>query len=210
MKNLLLLLVLLAFAVNSHSKEFIGKNFSATFGKTHKSLVGKSGGIKSRGAIEYSYPSKLKIDQTAPVDSLLITNGKKTWFYSKPFDPKLEKGEVVVEESSKNLLAGFFDALRKGLVNNKAYSVKKVGKQKEVHYELTFSKAYEKLFNLSKVHLFPKVPKVQTIRDIDKLVIFQSNGAKSEYRFLKFNEGVRFSKGYFDFKIPKGTNVTTR
>lgn len=73
---------------------------------------------KSEGTLEVKRPDKIRWETLAPDKSLLVSDGKKAWFYTPPFDSS-EPGQVYERKSSSiqsklahALLAGRFSVAK--------------------------------------------------------------------------------------------------
>jgi outer membrane lipoprotein carrier protein len=198
MKIITTLLLVLSF--NIQAKSFIPNKFSATFEQVYKSaLTGKE--KRSQGTIDYSYPGSIKLETQKPEKLIYVSNNKTTWYYTPPFIEG-ESGQVSIQQSSKNSLTKFLDLLRKGLKTNKYYSVK----NKKNEYIVSFKKSAQRdlgvktatLVFSNKSAIFSKLKKIKMVQ-VDK---------KEKTLILsKVNRSPKFSKKYFEFKIPKNTKI---
>ena len=76
----------------------------------------------SRGNLSWKAPDFLRWETKSPQPNLLVSNGKKVWLYTPPFD-ETENGQVIIRKASEvksrlldALLAGRFSvAQKKGL-----------------------------------------------------------------------------------------------
>lgn len=183
-------LIIAALLFCSNAQAFLPKSFTAHFEQVRKSII--SGKVKkSAGAIEYKYPSNLRLEITGAESLLLVSNSKKTWYYRPPF-MEGEKGELTVNDSGKTELSGFFDILKSGLVSGPLYRITIKGNT----VELRFTKAGilrsglksavldfkgKTLFtNLSAIHIVQKTDKKLTL-NLSKIV---TNVKLSPKRFI--------------------------
>lgn len=95
------------------AKYFKASTLTADFSESDQSTTTKQT-KKSSGKIQFKRPGKLHWETTKPDHNILISDGKKFWFYTPPFDEG-ESGQYWEKDASKvqtkfaqGLLAGTF------------------------------------------------------------------------------------------------------
>lgn len=190
----------LLLSINIHAKSFIPNKFSATFQQVYKSaLTGKE--KRSQGSIDYSYPGSIKLETEKPEKLIYVSNNESTWYYTPPFIPG-ESGQVSIQQSSRDVLTKFLDLLRKGLKSNKYYSVKK----NKTEYVISFKKNAQKDLGIKSATLIFS-QKSSTFVNLKKIKMIQVDKKVKTLELSKIDRSPKFSKDYFDFKIPKNTKV---
>ena len=200
MKKLIILISLMIFNT-SWAASFLPSSFRANFEQSFKSTItGKE--KKSSGAIDYFYPGKIRFEITVPENTIFVSNGIKSWYYTAPFDPK-EKGEVVVQSADKLLITKFFDYLKSGLETNEAYTVTK----EKDYYLIAFNDKAQKELGIVKAHLDHQGKNVTKLVELKNLIIFYKDKKEVKLSLSSLIENVKFEKNYFEFKVPENTKV---
>ena len=115
--------LLVTIGLSADTKKFVPQKFFVQFKQVHKSsLTGKD--RTALGSLKYSYPGKIRLQTKIPDDMTLVANGKTTWHYVPPF-MEGESGHLTIQRGKSNNLSAFFDLIKKGLVSNSEYIVKK-------------------------------------------------------------------------------------
>ncbi len=99
------------------SKYHSGQTLRAHF--EQREFIASLGRVKStHGTIEIKRPDKLRWETTAPDSNLLVSDGKKFWFYTPPFDEG-ERGQIIEKKASQvqsklaqTLISGAFSVAR--------------------------------------------------------------------------------------------------
>jgi len=199
LKVIFLLGLLATMGLNANTKNFVPKNFSMKFKQVHKSsLTGKD--RTALGSLNYSYPGKIRLQTKIPDDMTLVANGKTTWHYVPPF-MEGESGHLTIQRGKSNTLSAFFDLIKKGLVSNSQYTVKK----KNNMYEIQFNKESLEKIGIKKTDLYFK--KTTNFSDLGELVITYSDNKLTKFIFTKIDTDVKFSDKEFVFQQPKNTKV---
>lgn len=202
MKSLFFLLLITsvqaAFVPKSFQAKFIQKEVSITFNKERI----------TNGHISYKFPGHLRFELIDEPKTQYVSNKTKSWYYQPPMQGiKGAKGELrIMTRGQTNYLTRFFDALRKGLVENNIYSVNQKGK----NIELVFSKKYQQAMGLKKV-TFPKVGKIKSVKSlkqIKEMILTKTDNKNLTLEFKDYKENISYSKNHFNFKTPENTNVT--
>jgi len=182
------------------AKSFVPDHFSASFEQVYKSaLTGKE--KRSKGLIDYSYPSSIKLVTSSPESLTYVSNKEKSWYYTPPFIEG-EPGQVTVQVAKKNTLTKFLDVLKKGLKSNKLYSVKKLKKS----YSLVFKKKAKKQLGLKDATLLFKNKKPKFV-DLISVKMTLTNKKVKVLELSKINESPKFKKNHFEFVVPKNTKI---
>lgn len=194
-----ILFFLSLLTLNVARAEFLPQSFRTNFEQKYKSIISGKEKI-SLGAMDYSYPGKIRFEITNPEQTIFVSDAKTSWYYTAPFDPK-EKGEVIIQDSNKLLITKFFDTLKKGLITNTSYTVEKNDKG----YVLQFSEKVSKELNIFKAQLISEVKDLKKLSEIKEIILFYKDKKEVKLTFSSFIENVKFDSSYFNFKIPQNT-----
>ncbi|OUR93678.1 hypothetical protein A9Q84_19640 [Halobacteriovorax marinus] len=195
-----ILFVFFLLSTQIFAKSFVPKNFSASFEQVYKSaLTGKE--KRSKGQIDYSYPSSIKLITSSPESLTYVSNRDKTWYYTPPFIEG-EPGQLTVQEATKNTLTKFLNVLKKGLKSNKVYSVKMLKNS----YLLSFKKKAKKQLGIKEATLFFKNNQAK-FRELKTVKMILTNKKVKVLELSKINESPKFNKNHFVFTAPKNTKV---
>ncbi len=191
--------ILFLFLIQYTSWPFVPNTFKASFIEERVGILSKKKIVHS-GILEYKYPTQLRFEVAGPIKTTLVIGLEKTWHYTAPFIEG-EKGELKITSTKKKSLGKIFDSISKGLKSNKYYKVK----NKEMNYELTFTKALKEDIGVEKIHLvFKKRP---TFQSLEKMKIFYANRSKL-YIFKHIQSNIPLASKRFRFSPPQDTNVT--
>ena len=190
-------LTTLAFA-----QTFTGDNFSIKYEETGVSKTGRK--LTTIGQIDYSYPSRLKIEITSPDPAVVVINETGSWFYQPPFISK-EKGLVTVSKRPSHPALKVFEALRNGLKNTDLYDCINDGKV----ISLVFKNKAKKDLGIDKIILkSSKGPlKIHALKDVEELQVYELKNTVKTWKFNDFKAEAKFHKEYFTFKIPENSKV---
>jgi outer membrane lipoprotein-sorting protein len=179
---------------------FLPKSFEADFEQITKSLRREK---KSPVKVFYKFQSNIYFEVTGDTPVTYVCNKKKVWKYNPPFIDG-EAGELTVGDSSKYCYSKFFDALSKGLKNNKLYKVKKTRKEAVLTFE---PKASKQLSIVEmKIQFKNDISKNTTLADVDFMNIYKLNAKKPvKLKLIKIDTKVKLSDEKFVFKAPKNT-----
>lgn len=196
---------------NRNLFKFLPKTFKVGFVQQFKSeLKGKI--RKSKGFLEYKYPSKIIFEITSPEEDRikLIGKSKIAWLITPPFDPKVDLPEVKIIDQKKNQLSlgKLFDILKYGLKSNKYYSVKS---SKNVSV-VTFTKKIKKEIGIIDLKLYFKKGRrskkiLRKMAYIDRMVIQDLKKKLITFKFNSFNDKLKLPDTKFNFKITKKVKV---
>lgn len=183
---------------------FLPATFKADFKQSYISSLSKKARVTA-GEISYKYPSHLyfKVEGDEPVT--YISNPEKSWVYNPPFIEG-EKGVVRESLATRHAFSKFFDALSKGLENNKLYSVKFENKKAI----LTFSSEVSKQIAIAEALLYfnNKVSKESQMKDLEKIELkYTVKKPTVTLSFENYQEGMTLKNDFFIFTPPKNTEI---
>jgi len=198
-----MLSILIPFFVIFSWAQFVPTSFTTNFEESFISVTtGRE--KKSFGKIDYRSSGFFRYEKISPDQSLFVTNGDKSWYYVPPFISG-EQGQVTIQKAKSLPLLKFFEMMKSGI---KATALYQVNFQKDAA-ELLFNQSFQKEYGLKKVKLFSSDPKkLVKLKEAQKLQLDYLDGREVQIKFTDFKEGVSFSSGTFDFKIPANTKVT--
>lgn len=193
-------LFLILFSVESFAG-FLPNSFRANFEQRFISTITGKEKI-SIGSIDYAYPGQIRFEIITPEKTTFVSNGKKSWYYTAPFDPK-EKGEVIIQPSNKLLITKFFDYLKNGLDSNDTYTVVK----EKNEYILSFNAKAQKELSIEKARLEvnDKLTTMNKLSELKQITLIYKDNKKVKLTFSNLLENVKFEQNYFDYKIPENT-----
>jgi outer membrane lipoprotein-sorting protein len=179
---------------------FLPKSFHATFIKEEKSAISQKV-KKNEGELFYQYPSRIRMEASGKRKTIYVSNPFQTYLYTPPvFDDV--PGELTINKSKNTPMSKFFDSLKKGLVSNKIYKVKKKGER----VLLTFTALGEKEMKIHSAELkfqgkkeFSRLKEVQIVLDNKKKMLF---------KFQKIAINQTLKEGLFEFDAPKNTRIS--
>lgn len=183
---------------------FLPNTFKADFKQSYISSLSKKARVTS-GEISYKYPSHLyfKVEGDEPVT--YVSNPKKSWVYNPPFIEG-EKGTLRESSATRHAFSKFFDALSKGLEDNKLYTVKFEGKKAI----LTFGPEVSKQISIAKAVLYfkDKVTKKSQMKNLIKIELnYTVKKPTVTLAFENYQEGVELKNNYFTFIAPENTEI---
>jgi outer membrane lipoprotein carrier protein len=147
----------------------------------------------SNGRIYVKRPNKFRWETIEPEPSILVSNGRKIWYYTPPFR-KGEKGQVMVRRSTDQ------SQLAVDLLAGRA-NVKKDFKSKELgpdHFELIPVKP---MADVDRVEVF--IEKATNL--VYKLSLFTSTGNQTELMLKNVTLDPKLSESMFNFSPPENT-----
>lgn len=226
LRSIIIVFVLVLFVSKAQSKEFLGSGFRAIYAKHFVSIKGERD--SSKGSIEYQYPGKLRmIDNKTGTE--VVTNGRKFWSYSPPYDPTDPDmyGQLSVSNAENFPLTKILDDLQKGLANNDTYKVKKETITKKIKvkekvkdkmvektvtevtdfYKLTLSDRIQKELEFQTVEIYFKKNAAPIFKNVSKLTLVTVSGTRENYELEGIEASPKFSKTHFIFKAPKGVKI---
>ena len=150
----------------------------------------------STGRLFVKRPDKVRWETLSPDPNILVSNGKKFWFYTPPFDAS-EHGQLIERRSSEvqSLLA---TALLSGnFSSQKNLTVKKLSLSK---FAVTPRAGAGGGLNKALVQLDPDK------KVILRVILDQAGGNKSEVELFDVKLGDPLADAVFEFKAPPNTD----
>lgn len=178
-------------------KKYVGaKTLEAEF--TQVSHVQMTGAKKeSSGMIMLTHPNKFRWETLKPDKNLLVTDGKKFWFYTPPF-VEGERGQVIEKktaevqsEMANLLLSGAFSKV-------KDVTIEQIS---ETKYKLHPKLGVAGTVKVAEIEINPKKSLIENVR------LEHDGGNKVEIKLAKIKLGEKMDEGFFRFVTPPGTDV---
>ncbi len=162
---------------------------------THSAAMGTT--KTSSGIIMVKRPNKVRWETLKPDKSLLVSDGRKFWFYTPPFDES-EKGQVIEKRSSdvqsklaQALLSGSFSTARD----------MKVREERPAIFSLTPKPG-------SAGTVMKALIEIDTAsRTIKRVELEHQDGNRAEISLSEIVLGKDADDRYFVFDAPPGTDV---
>lgn len=154
---------------------------------------------ESAGRIMIQRPDKLRWDQRTPDQSLLVSDGKKVWFYTPPFD-ETERGQVI-ERKAVDVKSQLASAVLSGNFSSvKGLRVKAIGPET---FELT-----------PKAGTAGDVSQIQLTIDteakqITHVLLLHKSGNKTQIELSQIELGKPIPASDFVFVPPPGVDRMT-
>jgi len=172
-----------------------GKTLRAQF--EQKEFIASTGRIKTtQGAIEIKRPNKIRWETRAPDPSLLVSDGKKFWFYTPPFDEG-ERGQIIEKKASQvqsklaqTLISGSFSLARDLKIET---------------IDLTHYRLVPKKGTAGTVHAAEIRVDVQK-HEITEVKLEHRGGNRSEIRLSQIAIGGALPDELFQFIVPPNTD----
>jgi len=162
---------------------------------THSVAMGTT--KTTSGIIMVKRPSKVRWETLKPDKSLLVSDGRKFWFYTPPFDES-EKGQVIEKRSSdvqsklaQALLSGSFSAARDMKAREERPSV----------FSLTPKAGTAGTVVKATIEIDP------ANRTIKRVELDHQDGNRAEISLSEIVLGKEADDRYFVFDAPPGTDV---
>ena len=171
------------------SAKFKQTNFTESTGATKT----------SEGSLQSKPPGKIRWETTSPDASLLISDGKKIWFYTPPFDPDdaSEHGQLI-ERPAGQIEAKLAQTLVSGALTSTGFmSVERVN---ETHFALKPIKKIRTTVAKAVVEIDPKKLLITGV------TIEHKGGNTSDIRLSDIKLGEKIDDSVFNFKIPPNTD----
>ena len=201
-KNSLLTFLFCTLPLHLNAGEnFLPQNFHVQILQEYESAL--PGGAKrtSEGSISYQYPGNIRFEIDAPDQIILVSNGKKTWYYTAAaFEG--EPGELHISPAQNTGLSSFFDALKHGLQDNLSYTVQLTSKQASLSFvekmaeEIDIKKALIKFKNKNK-----------SFQDISRVELTYLDGHQTAFEFKNIKTSKTFKADTFKFEAPQNTRT---
>lgn len=164
------------------------------------SQVNESAALKqkktSSGLIMVKRPDKVRWETLRPDPNLLVSDGKRLWYYTPPFDEG-ERGQVIERKSSEihtqlthALLSGSFSAARDMKITRKSPS----------HFILTPKPGTAGTVSRAEIHVDPKQKLIR------KVILVHLGGNRSEITLSNIELGRELKDDLFYFIPPPDTD----
>lgn len=183
-------------------KEVEAKYTKAATLQAEFTQVNESAALKSKktatGVLMVKRPNKLRWETVKPDVNLLVSDGRKFWFYTPPFDESEgERGQVIVSKSNKfnsklldALLSGRFSVARDMRIKQNTPS----------RFTLTPKKGTAGTVKRASIEINPEK------KLIEKVVLEHKGGNKSEITLSKIELGKAMKDEIFVFTPPPNTD----
>lgn len=166
--------------------------------------INESAALKTKkstsGLIRVKRPDKLRWETLKPDMSLLVSDGRKFWFYTPPFDED-EHGQVIERKSAETnsklanaLLSGRFSAARD-------MKIKQEGKSR---FLLTPKRGSAGSVSRASIDIDPDK------KLIEKVILEHQGGNRSEITLSKIELGNSMDDDMFVFTAPPNTDKVTQ
>lgn len=167
----------------------------AKFEQTNHSVVtGRD--TKSSGDIAFKRPDKVRWQTLKPNPSLLVSDGKRFWFYTPPFD-ETEHGQLIERKTSEvqsrvaqSMLSGAFSSARDVKVEEVSPS----------QFHLNFKKGTAGTVESARIEVDPEK------LEIHKVTLYNTDGNTSEIALSEIQLGKELADSTFVFVAPPGTD----
>jgi outer membrane lipoprotein carrier protein len=178
-------------------KKYVGaKTLEADF--RQKDEVKMTGATKqSSGVLMIRHPNQFRWETLKPDKNLLVSDGRKFWFYTPPFEAG-ERGQVierktteVQSELANALLAGAFSRIR-------GVDIQKVS---PTRFKLVPSEGVAGTVKTAELDIDPKK------NVIERLQLEHQGGNKTEIKLENVKLSAKLSDSFFKFVTPPGTDV---
>lgn len=180
-------------------------SFTMKLEQVHKSLLTKKE-KKTDVRIQYLYPRHIILESGK--ETVYVSNGRKSWYYTAPFMPE-EQGELVVRKQVDLGLLKFFDSMRDGIEKNPFFTYKQVSNK----LIFTFSTNGIRQLSLKEAVFISKkikAPKSLKLSDFTEIILTKSNQKKTFFRIKSVDNKRKLSSHNFHFRAPENTKVIYR
>lgn len=172
------------------------KTLEADF--TQKDEVKMTGAKKeSSGVLMIRHPNQFRWETLKPDKNLLVSDGRKFWFYTPPFEAG-ERGQVIEKKTAEvqselanALLAGAFSKIH-GVVIEKISPTK---------FKLTPKESVGGSVKVAELEIDPAKNVIQ------RLQLEHQGGNKTEIKLANVKLSEKLSDSFFKFVTPPGTDV---
>jgi outer membrane lipoprotein carrier protein len=162
-----------------------------------KELVASMSRVKqTRGTIEVKRPDKLRWETVGQDANLLVSDGKKFWFYTPPFDEG-ERGQIIEKKASQvnsrlaqQLISGSFSAAREMKIETIDAS----------RFKLIPKKGSAGTVKAAEITIDPMQKEIRQVR------LEHRGGNQSDITLSKIEIGADLSDDRFSFKAPPNTD----
>lgn len=150
----------------------------------------------SSGVLMVKRPDKVRWETLKPDPNLMVSDGKKFWFYTPPFDED-ERGQVIERKKGEvqsklanTLLSGSFSSARDIRVKKKDAS----------HFTLSLKPGAAGSITQAEIEVDPEKKLIQ------RVVLQHKGGNRSEISLDKIELGKELTDDIFTFKAPANTD----
>jgi outer membrane lipoprotein carrier protein len=150
----------------------------------------------SSGVLVVKRPNKMRWETLKPDPNILVSDGKKFWYYTPPFDEE-ERGQLIERKSSEvqsrlanALLSGSFSIARDMKIRKKAAT----------RYELLPKKGTAGTVIRAEIEVDPEK------KLIEKVTLEHQGGNRSEITLNNIELGKKLEDGMFRFEAPPNTD----
>lgn len=166
--------------------------------------VTESAGLQRRkhssGIITIKAPDKLRWETLSPDKNLLVSDGKKFWFYTPPFSEN-ENGQVI-ERNGKDVRSSFMSALMAGSFSTAQLSGRiKITQKSPTEYSLAIKKGAAGTVTQAKIQIDQKE------KLIKKVFLTHADGNTAEISLSEIRLGALTEDALFTFIAPAHTEV---
>ena len=152
---------------------------------------------KTSGVLTLQAPGRFRWETLVPDKNLLVSNGKKFWFYTPPFSQG-DKGQVIVRKTAEiqselatTLLSGSFSKLKKVSIEKKS----------KFDFILKPEKGTAGSVTQIQLHLSFSGDK------IERVILQHDNGNTADVSLSEIQFETPVPEGFFDFVTPPMTDV---
>ena len=177
-------------------KYVAAKTLEAKFTQTN--FVAMTGVKKvSSGVITIQHPGQFRWETLSPDKNLLVTDGKKFWFYTPPFEAG-DRGQVIEKKTNEVqselaslLLSGAFSKVKN----------LKIEKVSDKIYKLTPSEGAAGSVKIAQIEINLKKSL------IEKIHLEHDGGNKVDIELEDIRLGQKYDPAFFRFVTPSNTDV---
>jgi len=200
-----LILILFFALLDTALANFLPKAFESQLEQVVQSII-KNKEQVTPVKMKYMFPNNIYFEVLGDNPVIYVCNAKTTWKYNPPFDSEIDKGEVLIGDSSKYCYVKIFDALSNGLKSNPLYAVE----FDKTTAKLKFTKDAQNQLNISHVIMKMKdQPKVSsTLYDLKQMQVYYLDKKDPiTFRFTQIVENKKLNTKDFEFVIPANTTI---
>lgn len=172
------------------------KTLEADF--TQKDDVKLTGTTKeASGILMIRHPNQFRWETLKPDKNLLVSNGKKFWFYTPPFEAG-ERGQVIEKKTSEvqsdlanHVLSGAFSKIQ-------GVQIQRIS---ATHFRLVPAEGVAGSVKTAELDIDPKN------NVIEKLTLEHAGGNKTQIKLSNVKFAGKLNDAYFKFVTPPGTDI---
>jgi outer membrane lipoprotein carrier protein len=151
---------------------------------------------KTHGTIEVKRPDKLRWETVDPDANLLVSDGKRFWFYTPPFDEG-ERGQIIEKKANQvnsrlaqHLISGSFSAAKE----------MKIETIDATHFRLVPKRGAAGTVKYAEITVDP------VRREISQVKLEHRGGNRSDITLSKIEIGTELPDSRFQFVAPANTD----